>query len=86
MANLKKKEKLYSAMYYLSTAFATYYLELIDLQKREEEFCPELQRLERAIKDVIDTTGINSMNPRQKIKIIQDHENLKKLVDQFMRI
>ena len=86
MANLKKKEKLYSAMYFLSNAFVTYHLELIDLMRKDEETCPELQRLEKAIKDVVEVSGINSMAERQKLSIMEDHDKLRKLIDQFMRL
>jgi len=73
-------------MYFLSTAFLTYHLELIELMQKDEEDCPELQRLERAIKDVVTESGISEMHDRQRIKLMGDHENLKKLIDGFMRM
>ena len=73
-------------MYYLSNAFATYHLELIDLMENDEENCPELQRLERAIKDVVKASGINAMPDRQKMAIMKDHESLRAIIDKFMRL
>lgn len=73
-------------MYFLSNAFVTYHLELIDLMRKDEETCPELQRLEKAIKDVVEVSGINSMAERQKLSIMEDHDKLRKLIDQFMRL
>jgi cupin superfamily acireductone dioxygenase involved in methionine salvage len=86
MANLKKKEKLYSAMYYLSVIFTTYHIELLDLMNRDDETCAELKRLERAIDDVVKASGIKLMSDRQKIEIMRDHEKLKELIDTFMRM
>lgn len=73
-------------MYFLSNAFVTYHLELIDLMRNDEETCPELQRLEKAIKDVVEASGINSMADRQKLSIMEDHDKLRKIIDQFMRL
>lgn len=86
MANLKKKEKLYSAMYFLSTAFTTYHIELLDLMKKDEESCEELIRLERAIKDVVNASGIPHFSERRRLELIADHEKLKMLIDSFMRM
>lgn len=86
MANLKKKEKIYSAMYFLSTAFLTYHYELIELMKKDGDSCPELVRLQKAIDDVLATTQSNSMSHKQKMSMLDDHENLKKIIDKFMRI
>jgi hypothetical protein len=35
---------------------------------------------------VVETTGINSMSDRQKLAIMEDHENLRKIIDKFMRL
>lgn len=86
MANRKKKEAIYSALYFLSTAFLTYHLELIDLMSKDEDKCLELQKLQKAIDEVISVSSINSMPDRQKVAIIKDHENLKKMLDNFMKL
>lgn len=86
MANLKKKEKLYSAMYFLSVAFTTYHIELLDLMNKDDETCGELKRLEKAIKDVVNMSAIKLMGDRQKIELMRDHEKLKTLIDTFMRM
>lgn len=86
MANIKKKEKLYSAMYFLSNAFATYHIELLNLMSIDDESCAELQRLEKAIADVVKSTGISRMNDRQKLDILRDHDELRKLIDHFMKL
>lgn len=73
-------------MYFLSNVFVTYHLELIELMKNDEETCPELQRLEKAIKDVVKASGINTMSDKQKLNIMEDHNKLRQLIDQFMRL
>ena len=86
MENLRKKEKIYSALYFLSSVFATYRHELNDLLPNAEENCPELVRLQKAIDGVVRASSINTMTDRQKMAILDDHEKLKLLIDKFMKL
>ncbi|HLP03832.1 MAG TPA: hypothetical protein VK152_00245 [Paludibacter sp.] len=52
----------------------------------DDESCAELQRLEKAIADVVKSTGISRMNDRQKLDILRDHDELRKLIDHFMKL
>ena len=83
--NIKKAERIYSALYLLSIVFETYAIELQECLTGTDE-TPEIIRLEKAIAEVVSKTDLRTKKHRQVISIIKDHENLKSIIDGFMKL
>ena len=82
---VRRAERIYSALYLLSIVFETYSLELSECLNATED-ATVIIRLEKAIEDVIQKTDLKDMNHRRVKSIITDHQRLKQLIDGFMKI